>query len=257
MSKTNIFWLLFSWNYPTWVLQWSNPEKSRFYSRLCFDAPESEEGSHKTWNLKTLHYNADNSSHYLTLSQDVIKSTHWWFKTRAQRSHWSDTCDRSLPLQVGGWGQEVKCILGSLPKEAASPQFPPRPDCHNHPQTHIHALKQKQTYAHWNVISQSAGLKDTDITLIASQSQTTHSWFSILCISSLIWLADELQCSSSLTTPPSLSEPLTGLSQSLPFKDRGVCFRWQFRGDWLFGTCMGNIQDSDQQHQHLQHKPSQ
>lgn len=43
----------------------------------------------------------------------------------------------SLPLLVDVWDREAECILGSPPREAVSLRSPPRPDCHNHPQTHI------------------------------------------------------------------------------------------------------------------------
>lgn len=67
--------------------------------------------------------------------------------------------------------------------------------------------------------------------------QTTHRWFSILCISSLIWLPDEPPRSSSFATPASLSDVLTGSSHSLPLKDSGVCFRRQASAGWLLGGC--------------------
>lgn len=67
--------------------------------------------------------------------------------------------------------------------------------------------------------------------------RTTHRWFSILCISSLIWLPDEPPRSSSLATPASLSDVLTGSSHSLPLKDSGVCFRRQASAGWLLGGC--------------------
>lgn len=71
-----------------------------------------------------------------------------FLKTRAHRSHWNKSGDHSLPLLVGGWGQEAECNLESPPKEAASPRSPPRPNCHNHPQTHIPALQKKQKHKH-------------------------------------------------------------------------------------------------------------
>lgn len=70
---------------------------------------------------------------------------------------------------------------------------------------------------------------------------TTHRWFSILCISSLIWVPDEPPRSSSLATPASLSDVLTGSSHSLPLKDSGVCLRRQASAGWLVGGC-GSIE---------------
>lgn len=99
--------------------------------------------------------------------------------------------------------------------------FSPKIDIHRH----RHANK------NWKCIEK------TSVTRITFQSSTTHSWFSILCISSFIWLADEPQCSSSLIMPPSLSEVLTGSSPSFPLKDSWVCLRRQLKDDWLLGTC--------------------
>lgn len=81
----------------------------------------------------------------------------------------------------------------------------------------------------------------------------TYSWFSILCICSLIWSAEELLKSSFLAPPPSLSDTLNS-SPSPSFSDCPLLFLVRrFReaggvGTWRENICMSHSWDGDIHH---------
>lgn len=76
----------------------------------------------------------------------------------------------------------------------------------------------------WSVLKQSH-LRSINKLLVWSRELNTYNWFSILCISSLMWLVDEPQGSKSLFPLSSLSEMLSGSSVSLVFIDWPLCLR--------------------------------